>query len=89
MADKDILSSKASVKVPEKKVIDEVSEIDVSFTKDAGEGAGKAKTEAENALLDNPGNVTETFLCNHCDYQVKCQVLLRKHKDKEHKLIPQ
>ena len=31
----------------------------------------------------------ETFQCDHCDYQVNCQVLLRKHMDKEHKLIPQ
>ena len=63
VADKDIPSSKATVKVPEKKVTDEVSEIDVSFTKDAGDFAEKAKTEAENALLDNPRNVKckETF----------------------------
>ena len=31
----------------------------------------------------------ETFQCDHCDYQVNGQVLLTKHMDKEHKLIPQ
>ena len=31
----------------------------------------------------------DTFQCDHCDYQVNCEVLLRKHMDKEDKLIPQ
>ena len=39
--------------------------------------------------MDNSTKEVETFQCDHCDYQVNCKVIMSKHMDKEHTVIPQ
>ena len=48
-----------------------------------------SKKSEDTSKVETSIQELETFQCDHCDYQVNCQVLLRKHMDKEHKLIPQ
>ena len=57
-----------------------------AFLKQKAEAFTKSK---DTSNVETSIQELETFQCDHCDYQVNCQVLLRKHMDKEHKLIPQ
>ena len=51
--------------------------------------AKSSKKSEDTSKVENSIQEVEPVQCHHCDYQVNCKVLMRKHMDKEHTVIPQ